>query len=99
MVLEWIKIIFFLKNFNDKSNVLIVTNDKVFGFGPNDCGVLGFGDDYNVNELTLNEDSSYKQIIDFKHSSYIVIVRTIDGEVYCWGYNEDAVLVNGKMIR
>jgi alpha-tubulin suppressor-like RCC1 family protein len=52
-----------------------------------------------VNELTLNEDSSYKQIIDFKHSSYVVIVRTIDGEFYCWGYNEDAVLVNGKMIR
>jgi alpha-tubulin suppressor-like RCC1 family protein len=92
-----IKILFFFKDSTHKSNVLIVTSDdKVFVFGPDDGGVLGFGDDYNVKELTLNEELSYKQLIDFKHSLCHAIARTIDGEVYCWGYNENGVLGNGR---
>jgi hypothetical protein len=97
-----IKLLFVFKQyvFCDKQyydNVLIVTNDdKVFAFGNNSCGVLGFGNDNKLNELTINEELSNKQIIDFKNSSYHVIARTIDGKVYCWGFNWKGVLGNGK---
>jgi alpha-tubulin suppressor-like RCC1 family protein len=91
--LNKIKLLYVL-NYN---NVLIVTNDdKVFAFGSNWRGVLGFGNDNKVNELTINEELSHKQIIDFKNSEYHVIARTIDGKVYCWGHNDDGVLGNGK---
>jgi alpha-tubulin suppressor-like RCC1 family protein len=92
-----IKIIFFYK----ESNLFIITNDdKVFVFGNNDYGDLGFGNlsygNNNKTKLTLNEELSYKQFIDFKHSLYHITARTIDGEVYCWGCNENGVLGNGK---
>jgi alpha-tubulin suppressor-like RCC1 family protein len=81
----------------NKNNVLIVTNDdKVFAFGNNIYGVLGFGNNRELNELTNNEELSHKQIIDFKNSSKHVIARTIDGKVYCWGCNWFRVLGNGK---
>jgi hypothetical protein len=41
----------------NKNNVLIVTNDdKVFAFGGNYKGVLGFGNEREVNDLILNEE-------------------------------------------
>jgi len=64
-------------------------------FGNNSTGVLGFGNDREVNELTFNEDLSHKQIIDFRNSSH-VIARTIDGKLYCWSKNKWVVLGNGK---
>jgi hypothetical protein len=79
------------------NNVFIVTNDdKVFAFGANGCGVLGFGNNNRVNDLIINEELSYKQIIDFKNSFYHVIARNINGKVYCWGHNRFGVLGNGK---
>jgi alpha-tubulin suppressor-like RCC1 family protein len=79
------------------NNVLIVErNDKVFSFGSNRDGFLGFGNNRKINELTLNKDLSYKQIIDFKNGACHVIARTIDGQVYCWGDNDFGVLGNGK---
>jgi alpha-tubulin suppressor-like RCC1 family protein len=94
--LNEIKLSYIFKN----NNVLIVTNDdKVFAFGSNNNGVLGFGNDREVNELTINEDLSHKQIIDFKNSDCHVVARTIDGKVYCWGYNIFGVLGNGKNDR
>jgi alpha-tubulin suppressor-like RCC1 family protein len=94
-ILSEIKFLYVFKDF--KNNVLIVTNDdKVFAFGDNKWGVLGFGNKTEVNKLTTNEELSYKQIIDFKNSEYHVIARTIDGKVYCWGYNRDGVLGNGE---
>jgi alpha-tubulin suppressor-like RCC1 family protein len=86
----------FKDNFN-KNNVLIVTNDdKVFAFGNNNRGVLGFGNEIEVNELTINEHLSHKQIIDFKNSFRHVIALTIGGKFYCWGCNKYGVLGNGK---
>ncbi len=38
---------------------------QMMTFGYNSTGVLGFGNDREVNELTFNEDLSHKQIIDF----------------------------------
>jgi E3 ubiquitin-protein ligase HERC4 len=49
-----------------------------------------------VNELTINEELSHKQIIDFKNSSKHVIARTIHGAVSCWDWNWNGVLGNGK---
>jgi hypothetical protein len=78
-------------------NILIVTNyDEVFTFGANRNGVLGFGNDIEVSELTINEELSHKQIIDIKNGNKHVIARTIDGFVYCWGRNEYGVLGNGE---
>ncbi len=80
-----------------KSNVFIIMNDdKAFAFGPNNYGVLGFGTEIEVNELTINENLSYKQIIDFKNGCEHVVARTIDGKVYCWGRNVFGVLGNGR---
>ena len=87
----------FLKIIYNKENVFLVTNeDKVYCFGYNRNGLLGFGHENEVNELTLNQDLSHKQIIDFKNSVYHVIARTSDEKVYCWGYNEWGCLGNGK---
>ncbi len=88
-----IKLLYVFKS----NNVLIVTNDdKVFAFGNNNRGVLDFGHQQEVIELTINEDLSHKQTIDFKNSYRHVIARTIDGRVYCWGCNKYGVLGNGN---
>jgi hypothetical protein len=97
--LSEIKLLYVFKDYLSENNVLIVTNgDKVFVFGNNYKGVLGFGNKNKnkVNELTHNEELSDKQIIDLKNGSQHVIARTFDGEVYCWGYNEWGVLGNRK---
>jgi hypothetical protein len=87
---------FFIENVN-KYNVFVITNnDKVFASGINKFGVLGFGHNYEKKEFTINDDLSGKQIIDFKNSLYHAIARTIDGKVYCWGYNEWGLLGNGR---
>jgi alpha-tubulin suppressor-like RCC1 family protein len=97
--LSEIKCLYVFKDYykNDK-NVLIVTNDdNVFAFGDNNYGVLGFGNDREVKEITINENLSHKQIVDFKNSWKHVIGRTIHGKVYCWGENGIfCVLGNGK---
>jgi hypothetical protein len=59
---------------------LNVTNDdNVFALANNFRGVLRFGNNFKVNESTLNEELSHKQIIDFKNSSKHVIAPTIVG--------------------
>jgi hypothetical protein len=92
-----IKFIYVLEDFKNKSNAFIVTNDdKVFVFGNNRDGVLGLGHKNKVNELTINEDLSYKRLTDFKNGYCHVIALTVDGKVFCWGYNWDGVLGNGR---
>jgi alpha-tubulin suppressor-like RCC1 family protein len=46
--------------------------------------------------LTINNELSDKNVVDFKNGLYNAIARTIDGKVYCWGYNEWGALGNGK---
>jgi alpha-tubulin suppressor-like RCC1 family protein len=82
--LSEIKLLYVFKDYLNENNLLIVTNDdKVFAFGGNYKGVLGFGNKNKVNELTPNEELSYKQIIDFKNGCEHVVTRTLDGKVYC----------------
>ncbi len=64
---------------NHKENVFLVTNDdKVYCFGSNSFGLLGFGHENEVQDLTLNQYLSHKQIINFKNSYRHVIARTSD---------------------
>jgi alpha-tubulin suppressor-like RCC1 family protein len=80
----------------DSNKFIVTEDDKVFATGSNSKGVLGFGHNNEVNEFTINEELSHKQIIDFTKSISHVIARTINGKVYCWGSNESGVLGNGK---
>jgi len=85
------------ENEDHERNVFIVTNDdKIYAFGRNCNGVLGFGHMNEVGELTVNEELSHKQIIDFKNSFYYVNARTIDGKIYSWGWNINGVLGNKR---
>ncbi len=53
-----------------------------FFFGNNRIEVLDFGNNNKVNELTINEELSHKQIIDIKNANGMKS-RTIHGKVYC----------------
>jgi alpha-tubulin suppressor-like RCC1 family protein len=94
-----INILHIFKNrFIEKINLFIITkDDKVFAFGYNANGVLGFGHNRDVKELTFNEELSNKTIIEFKNNDFHAIAQTIDGKVYCWGCGEYRLLDNGSV--
>ena len=63
-----------------------VTNDnKVYAIGSNSNGILGFGQDNEVKQLTIVEELCNKSIIEFKNRECHTIARTYDGKLYCWG--------------
>jgi alpha-tubulin suppressor-like RCC1 family protein len=89
----------FKRNFigGEKTDVFIITNDdKVYAVGSNVNGVLGFGHENSVNELTINEELSHKRIVDFNNGLRHTIARNSDGKVYCWGRNVCGILGNGR---
>ncbi len=92
-----IKLFYVFKDWKEEDYVFIVTNDdKVLTFGFNRSGVLGFGNEFEFQAFSINEDLSHKQIIDFKNSMFFVIARTLNGSVYSWGHNRYGVIGNGK---
>jgi alpha-tubulin suppressor-like RCC1 family protein len=96
-ILNEINFLYVFKYLESKSNVFVATNDdKIYAFGDNRYGVLGFGIWSEINKISLNKELCFKKIIDFRNSLYHVIARTTDGKVYCWGFNQDGLLGNGK---
>ena len=70
-------------------NVLFVTiNDKVFGFGSNDCGVCGFGHQMVVNEPKIIEELCDKSVLQFYNGCSFAFALTSDNGLYGWGNNE-----------
>jgi len=95
--IQKIKLIYVFRNDFKGSNVIIATKeDKIYAFGSNGGGALGFGHQNNMFKLTVNEKLSHKRIIDFKNSALHVIASTADGKVYCWGRNEYGILGIGR---
>jgi len=95
--IENIKLFYIFKDNSYESNVFIVTNDdKIHAYGGNSTGVLGFGYQKSVSQLTINDELSHKKIIDFNNGNQHVIARTYDGKVFCWGKNEYGALGNNK---
>jgi alpha-tubulin suppressor-like RCC1 family protein len=79
------------------TQVLIVTkDDKCYGFGQNEFGVLGLGHDIQVKELKIIEELCCKQIISFANGYSHVMALTSDGKVYSWGRNDGGFLGNGN---
>jgi alpha-tubulin suppressor-like RCC1 family protein len=75
----------------------VTKEDKVYEFKRNLKTLLEFNKNNNsfIESNILNE-LCFKEIIDFKNSLFHVIARIIDAKVYCWGWNRDRVLGNGK---
>jgi alpha-tubulin suppressor-like RCC1 family protein len=69
-------------------NSLIVTDGgKVLTFGNNSNGLLDQNHkNANIEPLIVNE-LSHKKVIDFANGFSHLIGRTIENEVYIWGYN------------
>ena len=85
------KIIKRLYVFDDRkgNNVLFVTlNDKVFGFGSNDCGVCGFGHRMVVKEPKIIEELCDKSVIQFYNGMFSAFALTSDNKLYGWGRNQ-----------
>jgi alpha-tubulin suppressor-like RCC1 family protein len=79
------------------SEVLIVTkDDKCYGFGQNEYGVLGFGHDNQVKEPEIIEKLCHKKIVNFANGLRHAMALTSDGKVFSWGENECGFLGNGN---
>ncbi len=74
----------------------VTNDDKVYAFGFNNYGLLGFVHNNIVNELKFNTELSYKQLIDFKNGFNHVIARSLDGKICCWGQNLWSVFVGNN---
>ena len=61
-------------------------NELVYSFGNNDCGQLGLGNDqesFNSPQLV----SSLKNVEFVECGQRHVFCKTLNNEIYCWGYN------------
>jgi alpha-tubulin suppressor-like RCC1 family protein len=86
--------IIFIFDHNLTEILFVTKDDKCYGFGENDLGVLGLGHNRQVKEPKIIEELCYKQIISFANSSHHVMALTSDGKVYSWGQNHLGVLGN-----
>jgi alpha-tubulin suppressor-like RCC1 family protein len=84
--------------FVTKMHIIIVTKeDKVYEFERNLKTLLKYNKYNNIFiESKILDELCFKEIIDLKNGSNHLIARTIDGKVFCWGWNESGVLGNGK---
>ena len=80
-------------------SLLFVTNDdKVYGFGNNRFGRLGFGHETDVNAPQEPKElvsMSGKRVKDFFVGIDFVLALTDDTTLYSWGWNKNGQLGRG----
>ena len=82
--------------FNFNSNLLFVTiDDKVFGFGKNEFGLIGLGHANQVKEVEIIPELCDKRVKEFFNGKDFVLCLTKDEKLFCWGRNENGQLGNG----
>ncbi len=77
-----------MENVYNENNV--TNDDNVFAFGTNTFGVLGFGNNDYVNELTLIKELSHKRMIDFKNSENHPILLYVIEFLLCLSFNSNS---------
>ena len=87
-----------LKNY---SAICVMEDNKVYGFGCNRWGILGFGHQRIVNEFRLIEELSHQNIEEFfgqNNDGYkgFMFARNNRNQIFSWGYNSCGTLCRGN---
>ena len=92
-----IKYFYAFNDYNSLTNVLLITfEDKVFGFGNNIFGVLGFGHMNEMNEVTEVPELKGNNIKEFYNGLEFVIAMNCErNELFGWGVNTSGQLGRG----
>ena len=78
------------------TGILFVTHDdKVFGFGCNRFGRLGFGHETEVKEPKELVTLSGKRVKEFYVGTDFILALTDDLTLYSWGWNKTGQLGRG----
>ncbi len=84
------------------SYLALRADGKVYAWGGNNYGQLGNGTTSANNTPTLvkNADGEeFNNIVEVHSNRYGFIIRTIDGEIYSWGINEEGEVGNNTEVR
>ena len=88
----------FKTRYNSGYNVIFVTNeDKVFGMGKNENGVLGLGHQNEVKEVNIIPELCNKSVEDFNNSENFVLCLTSHNRLYSWGKNDHGQIGIGEI--
>ena len=82
-------------------NMLFVTeDDEVYGFGYNEFGCCGLGNDNYISEPQLIKELYLENVIKFFCSTYFTMALTINHVLYAWGRigNEDNLYSKPRII-
>ena len=72
-------------NYKSRTNILLITFDeRVFGFGSNFRGVLGFGHQNSVNEVTEIPELKGNNIKEFYNGFNFVIGVNGENKCFIW---------------
>jgi alpha-tubulin suppressor-like RCC1 family protein len=94
---EKLKFLVFIKTFSSQILIIVTKEDKVYEFETVLKTLLEINKNINIFvESKIINELCFKEVVDFKNGWHHIIARTYDGKVYCWGYNGDGVLGNGK---
>jgi alpha-tubulin suppressor-like RCC1 family protein len=74
--------ILFVFSYKVTEDLIVTKNDKCYGFGQNDCGVLGLGHNRLVREPKIIEELCSKQIISFANCFYHMMALMSYGRAY-----------------
>ena len=92
VIKKQVKYFYVFNNNNNelKSNILLITSeDKVFGFGFNNNGVLGLGHNNVVKEVTEIPELREQNIREFHNGfDFVISINTDFNVLYAWGKND-----------